>query len=178
MTSLPKWLLPGEISLCVISDGILQLENLDYEVPLKPGKYIVTSFGNDSLLLMECTSESSQLLSEVSRGICLSEGPFHIQAHILQLSRIPSQSRSEKKNPEPSMHPPEQLQERPGFPQRHNEGKDYNSSHALNPTTGLNKTLACIGNHSNNTRRVFQKLVHSWIENIIKTTKHKGGTKV
>ncbi|MDR2730509.1 MAG: hypothetical protein LBB81_06380 [Treponema sp.] len=100
---LPPLIQPGDICLGVVRDGQLNIGGgFLYKAPLKPGKYIVTSFGNDSLLLMQCTSESCQLLSEVSRGICLSDAPFHIQAHILRPSRIPSQNRNAKKTPIPS----------------------------------------------------------------------------
>jgi hypothetical protein len=171
---LSVWPLPGEICLCVINDGVLQLGKLEYEAPLKPGKYIATSFGSDSLLLTECTSESSQLLSEVSRGICLSGGPFHIQAHILRLSRIHKQNRNGKKAPKLPSLPPEQQQAHRGSPPLRNGGKGCSLSPASSLTTGRNKPSACTGNRSNNTHNVFRKLAHSWVQSITKPGQNTG----
>jgi len=169
---------PEDICIGVVSDGKLNIGSGHlYEAPLKPGKYIVISFGNDSLLLTECTSESSQLLSEASRGTCLSGGPFHIQAHILRLSRIHAQNRNGKRNAEPSRHPQEHAQAHPGSQPRRKADKGCNSFPASSLTTSRYTPSACSGPRRNNTHSVFQKLVRAWSQNITKTKKHTGGKK-
>jgi len=147
----------GDIGICVIQNEVFQWGGYEYKAPLKPGKYILTSFGDDSLLLMRCTSESSQLLSEVSRGICLSESPFHIQAHILQLSRIPLQNHNGRKTPKLSNTHRGQLQALPEFRRNRKGGKDCNSPRASNSTSYQYKSADCNGNRRNNKHIVFQK---------------------
>jgi len=166
---------PGDICLGVIRDEQLNYGGCLYKIPLKPGKYIFTSFGNDSLLLMECTSESSQLLSEVSRGICLSGDPFHIQGYILQPSRIHPQNHTGKKGITRSSLSRRELQALPESRQTRKGDKGCNSSHASKPTTFRYKPEDCNDSHRNNKRNVFQKLVRSWTQLIKKTKKHTGG---
>ena len=75
---------PGDICIGVVRDGKLNIGGgFEYEAPLKDGKYIITPFVNGSLLFVRSGGESAQLLSEVSRGICLSGGPFHIRGYIV-----------------------------------------------------------------------------------------------
>jgi hypothetical protein len=146
-----------------------------YEAPLKPGKYIITSFVNDSLLLVECASESSQLLSEVSRGICLSEGPFHIQGCILLPSRIHPQNRNGKKDAVRPNSPRRGLQAPPESRRTRKAGKGCNSPRASSLTNARYKPEDCTGSRRNNTQNVFQKLVRSWTKHITKKQKNTGG---
>jgi len=164
---------PGDIGICVIKDGVLRLGDFEYEAPLKTGKYIITSFGSDSLLLMECTAESSQLLSEASRGICLSGVPFHIQAHILQPSRIHQRNRTGKKDTALTSSSRRESQAHRESPPRRNGGKGCSSSPASKPTTCRNKPSACTGSRRNNKHSVLQGLVRSWTKNITKRTEKK-----
>jgi hypothetical protein len=177
-TKFPKHPSSGEICLCAVNDGALLLGGVKYEAPLKPGKYIVISFGSDSLLLTECTSESFQLLSEVSRGICLSGGPFHIQAHILRPSRIHPRNRTGKKDTARSSSLRRESQALPESLRPRKGGKGCNLSPASKPTTFRCTPGGCTDRRRNNTQSVFQKLACSWAKNIIKTKKHTQGEKL
>ena len=86
-------LMPGEICLGVVNDGTLHLGGDDYfKAPCANGKFIVSPFGSESLLLIRLDAESSQLLREASPGIYPFEGPFHIQGCILRPLRIHGQN--------------------------------------------------------------------------------------
>jgi hypothetical protein len=171
---------PGDIGIGVIKDGKLNIGGgFVYAAPCEPGKYIFTPFGTDCLLLTKCTSESSQLLSPISRGILLSGGPFHTQGYILPLSRIHAQNRSEKKNPELSSSPPEWTQEQREYPPLRKKGRGCSSPPALSRTNCLCKSSVCTGSHNNNKYSLFRKfetLVRSWAKSILKKTQRIGGT--
>ena len=160
---------PGEINIGVVVDGRLHMGGgFVYETPLKPGKYIVTSFGCDSLLLTECTSESSQLLSEASRGICLSGGPFHIQAHILRPSRTRPRNHTEKRSSTPPNMSRMESRVLPESRQPHRQGKGCSSFPSSRPTTSRCKPSARTGRRNSNTHNVFLKFAHAWIQDITK----------
>ena len=172
-----EWPSLGEICLCVINDGVLILDGSAYEAPLKSGKYLATSFGSDSLLLTECTSESSQLLSEFSRGICLFEGPFHIQAHILRPSRIRQQNHTGRKDSAlPSMSSKES-RVLPESQRLHNGGMGCNLPPLAKPTICLCRHSAHNGHRNNSTHSVFRRFVRSLVQITTKSAKRTGGAK-
>jgi hypothetical protein len=152
-------LTPGEVCLGAVHDGILHIGgNTCFKVPCNSGRFIVSSFGTGSLLLIRLDAESAQLLSRVSPGTYPFEDPFHIQGCILQPLRIHGQNHTGRKNTVPSMRHQGERQVQPEYRRRRSGDRGYNSCPCSTLTTGQYTPAACTGSRSNNKQSLLWKV--------------------
>jgi hypothetical protein len=117
----------GEIYLCIVSGGILEIDGTVFEIGLADGKYHVSAYGRNQFLLIECTCSAGPWTGEALGDTCRHLFPVRIQGYILRPARILSRNRSGKTTQAASSFPRAHRRAGRECPPRRISGKDCNT---------------------------------------------------
>jgi hypothetical protein len=145
-----KGLIPyGEIYLCLVRGGILEIDGTEFEIELADGGYYVSAYGSSQFLAIESTCPAGPLTGGARRGTCSRLPPARIQGYILRPARILSRNRNGKTTQAMSSFHRARRQAGQECPPPRISGRDCNTP----PCGNAAKTCRCAGNGHDNVPR-------------------------
>jgi hypothetical protein len=145
-----KGLIPyGEVYLCIVRGGILEIDGTGFEIDCADGQYHVSAYGRNQFLLIEAACPGGLLTGEARPGTWPRLSPARIRGCILRPARILSRNHSVKTAQDTSSFPRACRRVERESPPRRNSGRDC----SIRPCGNAAMTCRCAENGHGNAPR-------------------------